>query len=176
MEKKPSHLAAKALREAIKAGFPIEFRVSSDKVLIVKNRRGAGIIYATLKIEEDILQVRASAEPYSVWHYTIAIIKGDMFKPILPNIPRVVAQHPNLLSSAEADVWAHRLSNLDKLIPADSVPSVLSPYRALGAKVYYLQETGDYVAMKEGVIIAWYNIYTGKLDDNMEYLLKHKLL
>ncbi len=173
----PARLAYKVFLEALRKGLPLEPKVIGREALLVRNDRGMGVIYSRLLEGEDGVYLTASADMYSVWYMKIGRVEGEELVEIyLASVPPVLAQHPHLFSTFEVDVWTRRFQLLSKLQPAGRVPPVLAPYRALGARVMELSDTGDYAAVKGDVIIAWYNEYTGKLDDASKYLLKLGLL
>ena len=73
-------------------------------------------------------------------------------------------------------MWTRRLALVEKLEPAASTPPRLAPYKALGASIYELAETGDYAALLDDIIIAWYNPVVDALSDAFKYQLAMGLI
>jgi hypothetical protein len=173
----PAKLAYKVFLEALRKGFPMEFKVLGANALLVKSDRGMGVLYSRVIESDDGVYLEASADLFSVWYVKIGKVENDdLTEMYLAAVPAVLSQHPHLISSFEVDVWIRRFSLLERLKPAGKVPPILAPYRVWGARVYELPDTSDYAAVKGDVILAWYNSLTEKLDDATKYQIRMGLL
>ena len=172
---KPSHIAQRVFLEAVRLGFPAEARPVSRDALLVSNDRGKAILYAGI-VEGRLLTL--AAQPGSPWYVVVGVLddRGGLVEARPWGVPLALAQHEEMLSTFEADVWARRLRLAPRLQPSSRVPPRLKPYLVLGARVYSLPETMDYAAAVDGVIVAWYNEATDTLADSLRYALAMGLL
>ncbi|BEP18439.1 hypothetical protein PYJP_17910 [Pyrofollis japonicus] len=178
----PADIGMQAIIEAIKKGLPITVKKLDKRALLVIRERSKGVLYASLVESseggDECSYVVLDSDYVSVWGVKVALICRGEIKEYYPYmVPMAVKQHPHLLSPFEADIWSRRIALSSKLRPIDKYPEVLRPFRVLGADIMYLDETMDYAAVRnDGVILAWYNEFTGRLDDATKYLAAMGLL
>jgi len=164
---KPADAAMEVFREAVRLGFPALFKRLSSTIVLVSNERGKGTLHTWLL---DTGYLVASSEPNSAWYLKLARLSGGrLVERYVASVPGVVGYHQHLISTFEVDVWTRRLSLAGRLRPCGCLPPRLAPYRALGAEVLELAETGDYAARLGSLIVAWYNPAVDKLDDAFKY-------
>ncbi len=159
-------LALKVFIEAVRRGFPYRFRRVSNSIVGVESPRGKGVVF--VRVVESRLLV-AQPDPYTAWYAVLAELDSRfrLSRMFPENVPRALVHNEHLISSFEVDVWSRRLSLYPRLRRADNTPPLLMPYRVLGAEIMFLEETMDYAAVVDGVVVAWYNEATGRLDDNL---------
>jgi hypothetical protein len=169
---KPQELALTAIRRAVALGLPVVARELPSEAILVRSRRGQGILYA-FEVQDAIA---LAPIPYSSWHVVVARMDGGRVSLDPSAVPLALAQLEDVMSPVEADAWRLRISLVGRLRSVDRVPPVMEPYRALGAKIMWLAETMDYAAVLGEIVLAWYNEVTGRLDDAVEFQLAMGLL
>jgi len=177
----PANIAVSTVREALRRGFPVAVKRLDKRTILVLNDKGKGVLYASLIQSGETSNCSylvLDSDYVSAWGVKVALVCGDGVKEYYPYmVPVAIGHHPHLLSTFEVDVWSRRLSLVDKrLLPATKAPRVLAPFQALGAEIMYLPDTMDYVVKRNDVVLAWYNEFTGKLDDATKYLALMGLL
>ncbi|KSW11841.1 hypothetical protein CF15_03300 [Pyrodictium occultum] len=163
--------AVEVFREAVRRGFPAHAkRLTADSIL-VRTRHGKAALFAsTIDAGDGSYYLALAAEKYSIWGVRVARIAGGRIVEVNVHlVPSAVGQHAVLMSTFEVDVWHKRLALMGKAVPVDDAPPALRPLVELGGEVRFLRDTMDYFAVVEGVVPAWYNEVTGRLDDAREW-------
>ncbi len=166
-----ARLAARAVFEAVKRGYPFRFKIHGSLVFVERpGTKACGLLVArplyelpnTSRVTGAVLDVPFSFNPLAP---VIARVEGQRVLVFPEAVPSAVAQLPPLSSRVEADVWSRRLLLYPRLRLA-TPPSWLQPVQRkleeeYGVKllVGFLHETSDYALLDtEGRVYAWCNM------------------
>jgi hypothetical protein len=180
-----SEYTFKAIIEAIRLGFPVYVkRLVRGAFLFRRENGGKGVVFSSWVPgeEEGYRYAALSIEPVTVWKHKVAKVSasGEVIELYPFNVARTAGQYVALFSTFEADVWYRRLLAYWRkaYTVTDSYPSIVRGFVSKCGcdTVLYFRETGDYALVKDGKVYAWFNLFTGRLDDSRPYLRAAGLL
>ena len=189
-EESPGEYAYRAILEAVRLGYPVYVkRLVRGAFLLRRPGGGKGVLFSSWLPgeEEGFDYVALSIEPVTVWKHKVAKVSsgGDLLELYPFNVAKAAGQYASLFTTHEADVWYRRLLAFWKRSyeEARSPPTVVrelardvSSRLGCAPVVVHFVELGDYAVICRGLVVAWFNLFTGRTDRSEEFLRAAGLL
>jgi len=176
--------AYRAILDAIRIGFPVYVkRLVRGAFLLRREGGGKGVVFSGWVPGEEPGQryVTLGAEPVTVWKYRVAkVAGGDVVETYPFNVAKTAGHYVDLFSTFEADVWYRRLLAFwrGEYSSAENPPTIVKRLaEKMGCRtVLFFPGLEDYVVLCNNVAVAWFNVFTGKVDDVRGYVRAAGLL
>ncbi len=185
MSENAAEYAYRAIIEAIRWGFPVYVkRLVRGAFLFRRDNGGKGVVFSSwVPGEEPSYRYAAlGIEPVTVWKNKVAkvSVEGALLETYPFNVARTAGQYVTLFSTFEADVWYRRLLAAwrGEYRLAESYPTIVAEAvsRKGCDKVLFFPELSDYALLRGEAVVAWFNMFAGRLDDVEHYVKAAGLL